>query len=460
MAATSSTRPTAETSTEQLAAAVVELAQTVRVLNDLVQETREELQWIARNGVPHQSLTVRFEPTQGMPPSATDGGTYQFKVVSNGGSPSAAPATIEEVHELFEWLGEHFTALHQEQLNLIVQAQEGVQKRLLAAIAGEPERPEGSPSTVPDATRRTVPSLPARSSVSRTLFPDEPASASNPVATAEASEIAVESGLTPDDKPRLPPLALWEIGVAVEFNFNGRDVWGEIVALDDSTNTAIVQLIPSGEEVTVSQNRLRPERATARCECIDPLAQRSDVMTHTAQPSPRRVTDKGRASTWTAPADRGPVKGSTLESARATGVFSLARYVSVRDRMLQGAISLPELKLELHWLLTDRDEFCTHLTNRLKHSQLKSLSAKLGCLSRVQNTPKATLARNCFHAILRTFALDADLTYHPASETYEAAVAAAVERLTNDDLRAFAVRPDHVDRRLDEFVALLHRNRR
>ncbi|MDZ4683526.1 MAG: hypothetical protein SH850_00460 [Planctomycetaceae bacterium] len=454
MAGTSPLPPTVETSIEQLSAAVADLAQNVRVLSDLVQETREEFQWISRNGIPHQPLTVRIEPTPGMPPSASDGGTYKVNVVGQASPPSGAPATIEEVHELFEWLGEHFTALHQEQLNLIVAAQEGGQKRLLAAITGEaqpPERPKWSPSPVSSAARGTSPPPPARSSVSRTLFPDEIESTSSTAATMEVSGVSAETKVSPADESRLPPVAQWEIGDAVELNLNRQDVWGEIVALDDAANMAIVQLIPSAEEVTVSQDVLVPERATARCGCIDPLTNRSG-MTHATQASPRRD--------GSVHADREPGGRSTLESARATGIFSLARYVSVRDRMLQGAISIRELWLELNWLLTDRDEFCAHLSKRLRHSQLKSLAAKLGCLSGVHNTPKVTLARDCFHALLRTFALDADLTCHPAHETYEEVVAAAVERLTDDDLRAFAARPDHVDRALDEFIALLHRERR
>lgn len=59
-------------------------------------------------------------------------------------------------------------------------------------------------------------------------------------------------------------MTLWELGDAVEFTIDGREVWGEIIGLDDAANSATVLLIPSEEEVTVSQDLLQPEYGSER----------------------------------------------------------------------------------------------------------------------------------------------------------------------------------------------------
>ncbi|WP_145364500.1 hypothetical protein [Stratiformator vulcanicus] len=73
--------------------------------------------------------------------------------------------------------------------------------------------------------------------------------------------------------PARPALTLFDPGDAVEFRHEGRDVFGEIVSVDDANNRAMVQLIPSMEQVTVCQDDLRhaervglKRRAAAKCE--------------------------------------------------------------------------------------------------------------------------------------------------------------------------------------------------
>lgn len=54
----------------------------------------------------------------------------------------------------------------------------------------------------------------------------------------------------------LPPITLYEIGDSVRLEHDGREESGEITALDDARNLATVMLIPSTEEITLSQDLL------------------------------------------------------------------------------------------------------------------------------------------------------------------------------------------------------------
>ena len=65
------------------------------------------------------------------------------------------------------------------------------------------------------------------------------------------------------------PIELFEAGDAVEFDLDGETYFGEIAALDDAENIALVQLIPSFEEVEVPQDlltRIEPDELSRREE--------------------------------------------------------------------------------------------------------------------------------------------------------------------------------------------------
>ncbi|MDP1798579.1 MAG: hypothetical protein Q8K78_13890, partial [Planctomycetaceae bacterium] len=275
--------PPAEISIERLAIAVDRLTEHVRVLTDLVQATHEELRWIAQNGVPHQTLTVRMDLTSSALPPASDDGPWQGPV-THVEDPGGKPVTERALEEACEWLLEEYGTLAQEQLNLLVGAQNEWKREILAAInknllvttptTARPAKPAADVVLAPVATRPSASSSPSLA-VSPVVhkprhfsFEDE----ASPVNTQNASSpplTPVISGLPPPAAlSALPPLTQFEIGDAVEFKLDERTVWGEIIALRNAANTATVQLIPSTEEVTVAQNQLLPERASERCGCI------------------------------------------------------------------------------------------------------------------------------------------------------------------------------------------------
>jgi hypothetical protein len=459
-----------EPEVSQLAAAIEALSQNVRVLTDLVEHTRSELQWIAQNGIPHQTLTVRL-----LPATDTAGTAKQVEVVETWPSPSDAPATADDLQQLFEWLAEHMTALQKEQLNQILTAQEDVKRHVVAAIRGE--SPGKSHYSVPTLLpTETSPATGTATQLPKTAAPPSPRSEEPRPAPgnlpasrwllfddAEPTEQkaddhsipAVPTKTAPTETNALPPVSSWEIGDAVEFSVDEREVWGEIVELDDATNSATVQLIPSDEEVTVSQDIVRREEHATGCGCIDPLSSAAGDA-RSSQPSSREAPTAPTRSASELPDPSETVANESLLSAPATGTFSLARFAQVLNRLRQGTITAKELRDELNWLLIDRDEFCRGLTKRFKRGQLRALAVTLGYPIETRQMTKENLAATCFHRLVRTFALDADISWDPATETYEGAAMGAAERLTEDDLQAYAARTDHVERPLGMFLSLLH----
>ncbi len=86
---------------------------------------------------------------------------------------------------------------------------------------------------------------------------------------AETSMVAIETS-SEDTTPReRPPIELFEEGDAVEFELEGETYFGKIAAVDDAENKALVQLIPSYEEVEVPQDlltRIEPDELSRREE--------------------------------------------------------------------------------------------------------------------------------------------------------------------------------------------------
>ncbi len=88
--------------------------------------------------------------------------------------------------------------------------------------------------------------------------------------TSETSTSDTEEDITGDpERSELPPIELLEAGDAVEFELEGEIWFGEIAAVDDAENSALVQLIPSYEEVEVPQDlltRIEPDELSRREE--------------------------------------------------------------------------------------------------------------------------------------------------------------------------------------------------
>ncbi len=266
MAGRSHPIPSTETASERLAEAVEQLTDNVRVLTVVVEAIREEIQWLTRNGIPHQTLTVQIVS------AAEENAGPRVERVVRETPPEERPATARELDLACDWLGESLAEMLQEQLNLI-----------LSAV--QPPPASSSPSvnrTVPSSSPAPSPPSAAHPSAhspraAQSLFQFDEESIAAAKAEHPTPPVAHQPvPLAPS--PSLPPVVLWNVGDAVDLIVGGREVWGEIIAVEDATNTATVQLIPSEDVIAVCMDDLRREWSTAQSRTSDPLSESLPVM--------------------------------------------------------------------------------------------------------------------------------------------------------------------------------------
>lgn len=162
-----------ETDADRLQASVAELAQNVRVLTDIVDQLREDLSWLTRNGMPHQPVTVLVHR---MPLVAEEPGIGSMELsfhhwpnrdptVEMSDDGIRAAVIDDVVQRLAEPLGE----IAQEQLNMLVSVVDHAHREVLQAIrTPRSEQPKNS-SPAKSSRRKTkqqpaipaVPALPA-----------------------------------------------------------------------------------------------------------------------------------------------------------------------------------------------------------------------------------------------------------------------------------------------------------
>lgn len=129
--------PPADTSAERLQDAVAELAQNVRVLTDIVDQIREDLSWLTRNGVPHQPLHVLVCSIPKVSEAKPD--SVQFSVFAAPNPDPTAALTDDEqrssvIDQLVEQLSVPLGELAQEQLNALLGIMDHAHREILTAI--------------------------------------------------------------------------------------------------------------------------------------------------------------------------------------------------------------------------------------------------------------------------------------------------------------------------------------
>ncbi|MCA9112862.1 MAG: hypothetical protein KDA52_23115, partial [Planctomycetaceae bacterium] len=111
----------------------------------------------------------------------------------------------------------------------------------------------------------------------------------DPLPVAESTIVADEVKTEDEAVVDRPPIELFEVGDAVEFDLDGETYFGEIAALDDAENIALVQLIPSFEEVEVPQDlltRIEPDELSRREEIWTQIMdQHDETLSHPQQPA-------------------------------------------------------------------------------------------------------------------------------------------------------------------------------
>lgn len=144
---------------ERLTDAINRLADEVRVVRDVLDETREDLGWLTRNGLPHQTTVHTQLVRMARNPLAPDANErFEFRrfVFPNAGHSTLAS---ERLDELVSEIAEVVTGTGQEQVNLLLGALDDVREKLIAAIKASEDRQDAevdSPETSSPTSRRSA----------------------------------------------------------------------------------------------------------------------------------------------------------------------------------------------------------------------------------------------------------------------------------------------------------------
>jgi hypothetical protein len=145
---------------ERLTDVVGRLADEVRVVRDVLDDIREDLSWITRNGVPTRSIehtrVIRIARDP-LAPDARDHLELRTYTLEPHGSSEISPKVFDE---LVSEIAEAVTVIGQEQLNMFLMAIDDARAKLLAAIKATPpqptERETNASSEPPQAAQRAV----------------------------------------------------------------------------------------------------------------------------------------------------------------------------------------------------------------------------------------------------------------------------------------------------------------
>jgi hypothetical protein len=146
-----------ESAADRLQASVDELSQNVRVLTDIVDQVREDLSWLTRNGVPHQPLSVVVHRM----PHIGESGTPDMSMAPwPVRDPTAETLSDEQLREaaidqVVERLGETLGQFAQEQLNALLSVMDHAHREVMQAIRGQQgAKPDGNSPPAPQPRRR------------------------------------------------------------------------------------------------------------------------------------------------------------------------------------------------------------------------------------------------------------------------------------------------------------------
>ena len=126
---------------ERLTDVVGRLADEVRVVRDVLDDIREDLSWITRNGVPTRSIEhtrVLRMARDPLAPDARDHLELRTYTLEPRGSSEISPKVFDE---LVSEIAEAVTVIGQEQLNMFLMALDDARAKLLAAIKTTSPKP-------------------------------------------------------------------------------------------------------------------------------------------------------------------------------------------------------------------------------------------------------------------------------------------------------------------------------
>ncbi len=148
------------------------LTDEVRVVRDVLDETREDLQWVTQNGIPDhhgehpQIVRMARDPLE---PDANELLEVLTSTVASSNSSELAPEMFDE---LVSQIAEVVTVVGQEQVNLLLSALDDAWPKVFAAIkASSSVTPNADQeSTAPPSSQPSTSQAVAKPSETRSLF--------------------------------------------------------------------------------------------------------------------------------------------------------------------------------------------------------------------------------------------------------------------------------------------------
>ena len=157
---------------ERLTDGVNRLADEVRVVRDVLDETREDLQWVTQNGLPDHHGEHPQIVRMARDPLEPDANELLEVLTSNVASSNSSELAPEVFDELVSQIAEVVTVVGQEQVNLLLSALDDAWPKVFAAIkASSSVTPNvGQESTAPPSSQPTTSQTAAKPSETRRLF--------------------------------------------------------------------------------------------------------------------------------------------------------------------------------------------------------------------------------------------------------------------------------------------------
>ncbi len=154
---------------ERLTDVIEKLADEVRVVRDVLDDIREDLNWVTRNGIPGRPIQHTRVTRMARDPLTPDAASHLELRTYTLEPKNSAGISPEVFDELVSEIAEAMTVVGQEQLNMFLTALDDARAKLMAAIR-QPVAPVTLEPIVPS------PSDPAAAEVQLTTAPTVPVS--------------------------------------------------------------------------------------------------------------------------------------------------------------------------------------------------------------------------------------------------------------------------------------------
>ncbi len=143
----------------------------LRVARDVMDEIREDLSWVSRNGVPGHREGHTQLLRMARDPLASDANELIEVITSTVASANSSEHSADALDKLVSEIAEFVTVFGQEQVNLLLSTLDDARSKLVAAIKTSSATPSASQeSTVPLSSPPSTSPAPVKPSQTQSLF--------------------------------------------------------------------------------------------------------------------------------------------------------------------------------------------------------------------------------------------------------------------------------------------------